>query len=108
MNKKINLKDNISAPDLIDEADLILKDLEVLTKRAERTLANYVIPVRQSIIRRFPVLFMLLVSLGASATFLGLEKMITRYDLLNNSPELILLLGITILIFTGRLYKKLG
>ncbi|HMO78338.1 MAG TPA: hypothetical protein PKA42_01785 [Candidatus Paceibacterota bacterium] len=75
---------------------------------AESSLNNYVVPVRQSILKRFPVLFAFLVSFGATATFLGLERLIIRYQFLNNSPELILLLGITILFLTGKLYKKLG
>lgn len=93
---------------LINDAEVTLKNLTDATKAAELLLNTYVVPVRQSIIKRFPVLFALLVSFGATATFLGLEKIITRYQFLDNSPELILLLGITILVFTGKLYKKLG
>lgn len=91
-------------------ADLqaVIKNLTDITEEVNLTLNNYVVPVRQSIFKRYPILFALLVSFGATATFLGLEKMIMRYEFLNNSPELILLLGITILILTGKLYKKLG
>ena len=108
MQKDQSPKNNKSTSDILMEAELMLKNLEQATQTAESTLNKYVVPVRHSILKRFPVLFALLVSFGATATFLGLEKIIIRYQFLNNSPELILFLGITILFFTGKLYKKLG
>lgn len=75
-----------------------------LTKRVD----GYVAPVRQTVFKRFPTLFALLVTTGATALFLGIEQTILKYQLLQNKPELILLIGVLILAFTGRLYKKLG
>lgn len=108
MKNELNQRNKESTAELMSDIQITLKDLTVATKAAESLLNTYVVPVRQSIIKRFPVLFALLVSFGATATFLGLEKIITRYQFFDNSPELILLLGITILVFTGKLYKKLG
>lgn len=108
MESKIKKTKSESPEDVIRRVESLISDLESATLNASSVMGNYVAPVRQSILKRFPTLFALLVSFGATATFLGLEKFITRYEVLNNSPELILLLGITILIFTGRIYKKLG
>lgn len=85
-----------------------LETVETTTTAVTRTVDGYVMPVRKTIFKRFPVLFSLLVTFGASATFLGIEQVLLQYALLRNHPELILLAGITVLVFTGRLYKKLG
>jgi hypothetical protein len=108
MESKIKKTESDLPEDVIKRVESLVSDLESATLNASSVLNNYVAPVRQSILKRFPTLFVLLVSFGVTATFLGLEKLITRYEVLNNSPELILFLGIIILIFTGRIYKKLG
>jgi hypothetical protein len=82
--------------------------VETTTHELTRTVDGYVVPVRKTIFKRFPVAFALLVTLGVSATVLGIEQVLLRYELLANHPELILFFGITILVFTGTLYKKLG
>lgn len=64
-------------------------------------------PVRQSFAERYPTIFMLLAASGASATFLGFERLLTSINILDKYPSLIMILGISILIFTGTLYKKL-
>jgi hypothetical protein len=47
-------------------------------------------------------------TIGAAAVILGIEQLILKYKILVNHPELILLIGISMLAFTGRLYKKLS
>ena len=69
---------------------------------------TYIAPVRSGILKRFPVLFSLLVPVGASTTFLGFEKLISHVTFLENNPLLLLILGMGILAFTGTLYKKLS
>jgi len=85
-----------------------LEAVQTKTVAVTKTVDGYVMPVRETIFKRFPVLFSLLVTFGVIATFLGVEQVLLQYELLRTHPELILLTGVTILIFTGRLYKKLG
>lgn len=68
----------------------------------------YVAPVRKTIFQRFPVLFGLLVTTGVAWVILGIEQIILKYNFFDSHPELILLVGVCILAFTGRLYKKLS
>ncbi len=82
--------------------------VETSTTEFTKTVDGYVTPVRKTIFRRFPVLFSLLVTFGVSATVLGLEQILLQYKILEESPMLILLIGMSILVFTGTLYKKLG
>ena len=65
-------------------------------------------PLRKTGFKRFPTLFMLLTTFGATATFFGMEQVIADIAWLDSHPTAILVLGISILIFTGRLFKKLG
>jgi hypothetical protein len=64
-------------------------------------------PVRTSLAQRYPTLFSLLITVGATATFLGFEQLLLTWSLLERYPLLILLFGVSVLAFTGTLYKKL-
>ena len=90
------------------EASTALEVAERRSTEFTKTVDGYVAPVRKTIFRRFPVLFSLLVTLGVSATVLGLEQILLQYQILQESPVLIFLFGMSILIFTGTLYKKLS
>ena len=68
---------------------------------------SYVAPVRNSVLQRFPIVFSLLVTFGVTTTFLGFEKIIESIPFLNDHPVVVLILGMSILAFTGTLYKKL-
>ena len=65
-------------------------------------------PIRDSLLKRYPTISALLVTTGVTATFLGIEQILLRIEVFNNNPWLVLFLGVTLLVFTGRLYKKLG
>jgi|CXWL01.1.fsa_nt_gi hypothetical protein len=65
-------------------------------------------PVRRSLFKRFPVTLTLFVTFGIAATFFGIERIIAEITWLNEHPTAILLMGLSILIFTGKLYQKLG
>lgn len=67
-----------------------------------------VVPVRDSLFKRFPILLTLLVTFGVVATFYGVEGMINEVAWLRERPFLILLVGLAALLFTGKLYQKLG
>jgi hypothetical protein len=104
----LNLIKNLFHISSLPEPTEALDVFDSATLQAEKTIGTYIEPVRKSIFRRFPILFSLLVTSGVTATFLGIEKLILKYQIFETSPELILLLGISILAFTGTLYKKLG
>ncbi len=65
-------------------------------------------PLRQSVFKRFPTLFTLLATFGIGATFFAIERILALSPLFNNHPWYTLLLGIFVLILTGKLYSKLG
>tara|TARA_B100000745_G_scaffold299771_1_gene251434 strand:+ start:1412 stop:1693 length:282 start_codon:yes stop_codon:yes gene_type:complete len=64
-------------------------------------------PVRRSVFERFPILFLLLVTFGVVAIFFGFEQLIAQTPYLSERPLLVLSIGITVLVGTGTLYKKL-
>lgn len=65
-------------------------------------------PIRTSAFRKFPTLFTLLSAAGLVSTFLGIEKILEQYQVLNDYPWLLFIGGVAMLVFTGTLYKKLG
>ncbi len=75
---------------------------------AVKSTDKFIEPLRKTGFKRFPTLFMLLTTFGATATFFGIERVIADIVWLDSHPVAILVLGVSILIFTGRLYKKLG
>ncbi len=75
---------------------------------AAQSLERIATSYRESAFKRFPALFTLLVALGVSATYFGVEQLMLQVPWLIARPWLILVIGISILFFTGRLYKKLG
>ena len=64
--------------------------------------------MRDSVFERFPVIFILLSSFGLVSTFYGFEKVIDTIPFFVDHPRMILLMGITTLVATGSLYKKLN
>lgn len=74
----------------------------------ESTLEAKVKPLRQSVLSRFPTLFILLTTFGVTSVLFGLEGIIAQVPFLADRPWLILLTGIGVLAFTGTLFTKLG
>ena len=64
--------------------------------------------LRNSAFTLFPMLFVLLTSFGLVATFYGFEKVIDQIPYFTENPHMILVTGVSILLFTGALYKKLS
>jgi hypothetical protein len=56
---------------------------------------------------KFPIVFTLAGTFGLVATFYGFQEIINRIEWLRDNPLLILIVGITTLVITGRLYQKL-
>ena len=82
----------------------IADTVEAAAEETERAFEPY----QRTIFHRYPVLFTFAVTFGVTATLFGFERLIGEIAWLNDRPLLILLLGITTLVITGTLYKKLG
>lgn len=63
---------------------------------------------RNNALQKFPLLFTLLTSFGVVATFYGFEHLIDQSPWLSENPLVLLGIGVSTLILTGALYKKLG
>ena len=90
---------------LVDETSATLSQA---VQKTEEHFEEVVAPVRKNVIKRFPVIFLLLVSLGFTATISGLEQLLLKINFLQSNPAVMLIIGIALLILTGTLYKKLG
>ena len=75
---------------------------------AEDTIERNVAPMRKEIWKRFPVLFLLLVTLGITSTVIGLEQILLQVEFLKANPSALLIIGLALLVLTGTLYKKRG
>jgi hypothetical protein len=82
--------------------------LSAVVTKTETQIDKVVSPARKRVLQRFPSLFLLLITLGVTATILGLEQLILQVEYLRENPSLVLIIGLSLLIFTGTLYKKLG
>jgi hypothetical protein len=71
-------------------------------------LIRKLIEQRDSVFKRFPLIFTLLGTFGLVATFYGFQHIIAQIPLLANDPYITLGSGLLVLILTGTLYKKLG
>lgn len=74
----------------------------------ERKIEETVAPVRKSVLKRFPIVFILLVTFGFTATITGIEQLLLQINFLQNNPFVVLIIGLVLLVITGTLYKKLG
>ncbi len=81
-----------------------LERVDTAIEYTERTIE----PLRQSVFKRFPTLFTLLVTFGIGATFFAIERILALTALFNDHPWYTLALGLLTLIVTGKLYVKLG
>ena len=89
-------------------ADRTLDEVSTVINTTESKIEKTVVPIRQSVIKRFPILFLLAVTFGITATATGMEQLILRYEIMRSHPAAILLIGVVTLIMTGTVYKKLG
>jgi hypothetical protein len=58
--------------------------------------------------QRYPMLFGGLTTLGILMALYGFERFADSIALINNNPGIVLVLGIAILIATGRLYRNIS
>lgn len=80
-----------------------LKKVEELTSKANETFAKK----GKSVFGRYPLLFSLLVIVGATLMSQGIKELLIQTPIFKNQPITMLGVGIAILILTGSLYKKL-
>lgn len=88
--------------------ETILDTAEDAVSVVQEEIEAVVEPVRTSVLRRFPSLFLLFVTFGVAATFFGFERLISKSAFLYEHPVVILAVGVGVLWLTGTLYKKLG
>ena len=81
--------------------------LEEAASLVQKNLDDAAKPLRKHVFKRFPVVFLLAVTFGVIATSLGIELMLLKYGIFTNHPVILVVLGVTILSVTGKLYKKL-
>jgi hypothetical protein len=89
-------------------AAAILDEVQGVVEATEQHIELAVAPVRKNILKRFPILFILAVTFGITATMTGMEQILIQHDLLADHPGVITFIGVGILILTGTVYKKLG
>jgi hypothetical protein len=86
----------------------VLDEVEQVVEEAGQQVEKTVAPIRQSLSKRFPTLFILLVTFGVTATLTGMEQILIQIPFLYEHPISIVAFGIVLLVLTGRLYKKFG
>jgi hypothetical protein len=87
--------------------ETLVEEVDAAVEELTRETDKLVEPYRRSVFRRFPTLFMILVTFGVAATFFGFERIIAETSWLGERPWYILGVGLLTLVLTGRLYKKL-
>ncbi len=93
----------------------MLNDINRMIDGADRNVSGtlreadkLITPLRRSVFRRFPTLFILLTTFGVAATLFAFERLIAQWQYIYERPVLILVVGVATLVITGQLYKKLG
>lgn len=62
---------------------------------------------RQSAFQQFPATFTLLGTIGIVAVFYGTKHLLDQVSYFANNPTMVLVLGVTILLLTGRLQREI-
>lgn len=80
-----------------------LKKVEDLTSKANKVFSKK----GKSVFEKYPLTFALLVVVGATLMSQGIKELLIQTPLFKNQPLTMFVVGVTILVFTGSLYKKL-
>ena len=87
----------MAGKNLIEEIEKSIKDFnEVADKNA------------RPILRRYPLLFAFLVTFGVAAILDGIRVILDEIEFFKSHPFILILIGILILLLTGKLYKVLN
>lgn len=103
MQRKVTITEEV-----LKTATTAVDDMSEIVKKTESRVEEVVAPVRQRVFKRFPVIFILLTTFGVTATISGMERLLFQFNILQNNPGIVLVIGLMILILTGTLYKRLG
>lgn len=82
------------------------KKIEERVKTASGEFERIVERPRKTL-ERFPAVFLVLTTAGIVLVMFGFERYFDNIPFFHNNPTVMIILGLGILIFTGRLYKKL-
>lgn len=88
----------------LEAVDAVQGLLDEVTADVEKQIA----PVRKSILKRFPTLFLLAVTFGFSLVIYSIEIILTQHGFVLDHPWLSLGIGVGVLTITGTLYRKLS
>ena len=105
---KLNNKKRVVGQEMMKATDEAVAVAQKAVEVTEQEIEKRVAPVREGLLKRFPVLSILAVTFGVTATLVGMEQLIVQNEWLYEHPTVVLSLGIGILVLTGTLYKKLG
>ncbi len=75
--------------------------------QAEEKMIEKIAQERVRVQTRFPILIALSATFGLVSVFYGFEKLIDRVDLFVEHPWILLIIGLSLLAVTGRVYQKL-
>ena len=83
-----------------------LREIEDAALSSEDLLSGEVRPIRKLLIKRFPVFFLLLVTVGFVSVSFGLEEILHSHSFFSEHPYLVMGFGLLLLVFTGTAYKR--
>ena len=87
----------MASRNIIEEVEKAIKDFNNVADKHARP-----------VLRRYPLIFILLVTFGGAAIFDGLKFFLDEVSIFKEHPLILMLIGVVILLFTGKLYKVLG
>jgi ElaB/YqjD/DUF883 family membrane-anchored ribosome-binding protein len=88
----------------LEAIEAVQQVLDEVTVDVEKQIA----PVRKSILKRFPTLFLLAVTFGVSLVLYSIEIILMQNRFVLEHPWLSLGIGVGVLTITGTLYRKLS
>lgn len=88
----------------LEAVDAVQNEINIVTADMEKQIA----PVRRSILKRFPTLFLLAVTFGFSLVIYSIEVILAQHGFVLAHPWISLGIGIGVLTITGTLYRKLS
>ena len=84
--------------------DTVEKTIETIENHSEEVIR----PVRETLFKRFPITFVLIVAFGVSAVITSSELLFMKIEFFVAHPSVLLLIGLTVLAATGKFRQKLG